>query len=846
MKNWKQFNFSYRYIAIVAVLSVALAFTASALVSVSYKKAIVKYLNVFLKEHLTTRLTMDEKIRFRFLKGFPNTTIELNNVLLESGADFSRHDFNAIYPSDTLIYAEHVYLRFNPFKMLKKDYELKKIEISGGIINILFDLRKNHNLKIWSSGAEKQNDFAIALKNIILTDTRIRILAADNRIDLNSSSVRTVFKGGLSSGILSGETKGQFRIHRLSSHQKNLVGRSNLQLDVKLIYGARHFKITGGTIRLNKAEADISGEYIANNKNEIDLLLNMHQFGLAELMSVLPLKPQAGNYSFNGGGKMNFSISGSLSDPSRLSIKSAFELHGGQARNTTTRKELSGVFIKGSATGTRKDNFHLRVDTFKAKLNQGYIGGHLRISDLNRLIFNSDLKADIDLRDLTEFIGISDSVKVSGRLTGSLKSGGSFVNYTGKPFEKFISTIKKGTFHFDKAAITKTGIPYSAERVHGSIEWGNEVRLDSIALKLNESNVILNGVLHNFLPWISGTGVLKPELSVTCDIIDISKQLKSDSKSTRSSKSSLFLPARVYLKTDLNLNKFVAGKFQATGVSASVSAFEDSMLIDRVSFSFPDGSVTGKAIFKTEPGGYSLTCQARPDKININQLFTVFNNFSQNFIVDNNLRGQLGGNIDFYARWDSSFTIIPSSVKALGNITISNGELVQFEPMLKLSKYIDVDELRHIRFKTLKNSIYISDRVVSIPEMNINSTAFNISVSGQHDFDNLFDYRVRVLLSEVLFNKARKKKKELNEFLVEEDSPSNQTTIPLIIAGTPNDFDVKFDRRKAFSLTKNNKIINEKPKPDNFRVEWEEPAGTPASKGSPELPESGVVIEWDE
>ncbi len=59
------------------------------------------------------------------------------------------------------------------------------------------------------------------------------------------------------------------------------------------------------------------------------------------------------------------------------------------------------------------------------------------------------------------------------------------------------------------------------------------------------------------------------------------------------------------------------------------------------------------------------------------------------------------------------------------------------------------------------------------------------------------------LLSEVLFNKARKKKKEMDEFLIEDD-PQSQTTIPLIIAGTPDDFYVKFDRKRAFSLTKHN------------------------------------------
>ncbi len=94
--------------------------------------------------------------------------------------------------------------------------------------------------------------------------------------------------------------------------------------------------------------------------------------------------------------------------------------------------------------------------------------------------------------------------------------------------------------------------------------------------------------------------------------------------------------------------------------------------------------------------------------------------------------------------------ILPSgfcrqSLEANGKLEITDGELVQFEPMMKLSKYINVDELQLIHFKTLRNDIHIQDRTVTIPEMDIHSSAFNISAAGQQTFDNLFEYRINVL-----------------------------------------------------------------------------------------------------
>ncbi len=216
------------------------------------------------------------------------------------------------------------------------------------------------------------------------------------------------------------------------------------------------------------------------------------------------------------------------------------------------------------------------------------------------------------------------------------------------------------------------------------------------------------------------------------------------------------------------------------------------------------GSITGNALIsQNKKHLVSITCNSVSQQINIQELFTAFNNFAQNFIVDKNLKGKLNSTISFYAQWDSTLRFLPKTLEANGKLEITDGELVQFEPMMKLSKYINVDELRLIHFKTLRNDIHIQDRTVTIPEMDIHSSAFNISAAGQQTFDNLFEYRINVLLSEVLFNKARKKKKEMDEFLIEDD-PKSQTTIPLIIAGTPDDFYVKFDRKRAFSLTKHN------------------------------------------
>jgi hypothetical protein len=336
---------------------------------------------------------------------------------------------------------------------------------------------------------------------------------------------------------------------------------------------------------------------------------------------------------------------------------------------------------------------------------------------------------------------------------------------------------------------------------------------------------------------------------VQADDFTINSFLRGEGSSTTGGHATSMFPDRMNLKAKLHAGTFEAARFSARDLSLTLTLAGDSIYIPAFSMHFPDGQITGNALVAEDrKHTLTVTCNSVSKQINIQQLFTAFNNFAQNFIIDKNVKGSLNGTIQFTAQWDSSLNFIAKSLKARAELEVTNGELVQFEPMLKLSKYISVDELRLIRFKTMKNEIFVNDRMVTLPEMAIHSTAFNISVSGTHSFDNVFDYRMRVLLSEMLFNKARNKRTDMDEYLVEEDG--QRTTIPLIIAGTPDNFDVKFDRRRAFDLTRRNAVQQgsvAEPDKSQFRIEWDEEKQAPAAGTKPKPnDDDDFTIEWDE
>ena len=128
----------------------------------------------------------------------------------------------------------------------------------------------------------------------------------------------------------------------------------------------------------------------------------------------------------------------------------------------------------------------------------------------------------------------------------------------------------------------------------------------------------------------------------------------------------------MHLNARLHAGVFDAGKFRAGDLNLKVSLVGDSIYIPSFSLVFPDGLITGKALIsQNREQILTVNCNSVSKQIDIRQLFTSFNNFAQQFIMDKNLKGKFNGTIGFFAQWDASLHFLPQSLKAKADIEIS-------------------------------------------------------------------------------------------------------------------------------------------------------------------------------
>jgi len=413
------------------------------------------------------------------------------------------------------------------------------------------------------------------------------------------------------------------------------------------------------------------------------------------------------------------------------------------------------------------------IENFDSPKTEWLIKGSFNLEEIRKLISGDSI---------VDMSGIAD---VDIRFSGNMKSVGEFTK------ENYKNGKTQGAISIKNVSIHEPDNSYSFSEMTGSFNFRqNDLQVDSLTLKYREHIFNLKGTFLNLAGYILEDENMVVDASVNCGDFDFSKFY---GKSTTSD-AGFAIPGKMKLRADLQMNSFKYDKFIADNIKGQVIIDNNTLTARNVTFSSCGGSTNADGVLNIlANGNIQADISARFNNLQINELFKQFDNFGQDFIMDKHLSGRLTADLNMKSEWDANISLVENKLLANSHISIEKGELIKFEPMMELSKFIAVSELMHVKFDKLESDITIRNRVIYVPNTEIKSSAFNIEISGEHSFDNHINYRLKVLLSELLAGNARKQKKEIEEFGVVEQDALHRTRLFILISGTTDDYKITYD-----------------------------------------------------
>lgn len=862
-------------ILIVAFICAGLAL--SFIYSDEVKQKIVGEINKNLKAEIAVA-----DIRFSVLRKFPNASLEFKNILIRPVKQFNKRDFPG-QKSDTLLYANSLFLEFNLRSLLSKYYKITSLHILDGKVNLMLDQKGMENFRFWESSGDSESDFKIDLQDVKVSNVSFFFSDLLNDISISSNINKLNLKGNFSAYQYNLAANSDFSIDSLSYEKLKINGPIPVLTSLELEVLGDLYKITKGYLQLGKMKFLTEGEYFAGGINRVDIGIVGEGLDLKYAGSFL-----SGEYlrffeEYNPYGTMVFSarLQGRYGRNERPELKGDFALQDAGLSRRGVKTRLSHITMKGSFSNGRLRNplsYLFDLESFSGKLGSSQFHGDMKVENLINPYLRGHFYFEGELSDLTDFYKPEDVESASGKMKVSLQVNGYLEKLAELTLESLPQSIPEVKMEISNGTFFLKEGPWQFESINGRMHLTRKLILDNFSFVNRGNSFVVSGELYSDGVYVFRKGaVLNLKGTVHSDYLNLDVLLPDPDARTDENKLLLF-PEKLNTSVYFSCNEFIFRNFKATNISGNVSYKPRMFTLNSISFQTMDGRAAGGgAIIQKMNHDFLFQAQTSFQNINIRDLFYSFNDFGQTFITSRHLKGSLSGTLNFISEWNNDFEMIGEKIVADSRLQITGGELVNFEPMNALSGFIELEELKHIRFSNLQNEIFIRNQIVTIPAMDIQSSAFNITLSGTHNFNNQFTYRLRILLSDVLFTKARRAKRENEQYAVQDDG-LGRTMLPLIITGTPDNFKVNYDRRAAAEIIRQGfeeerrtlrRILNEEfgwfsrdsvsrkteeiqQRQPVYKIEWEEddtiktkqPASRPAEKTEP--PKKQFQITWEE
>ncbi len=735
-----------------------------------------------INQYLDAEVQVDQ-LDVSVIENWPQIVVSLSNVHIKSPSPF-QHD---------LLEADEIHIGFNFLSILDGSYDIKSINIDKAVINLEKSISGKLNYDIFKDSTSSGGQGKIDLRKITLSNSKLNYFNIGSKQEVALQIINLTTRLSINKANITGDISSELALNRFSN-SKSTFSFPNFDLNGDFETSGDSLLVNDVSIASSSLEVNASGMVYDTKSGKFRLELSSSSAIFPSIMQELkPIEELAGKYRPKGSLTFDGWISGNISEIDRII-----------ASGNIASENLSAIDPE------RKLKFQEVSASGKYETTHGFKSAYSTISDIemNGLVDAFDFEGIINyLRFDTEEYDLQINGNADQNLLKKIYDNEQY-NVTSGQFQYDVSLNKagkltwSGEFQLENLrAESNTGY-LLIENVNGGLLINaSELAFQEMSGMINGSPVSFNGIILN--PENIGKNdpyYIEGQISsANLDVDQLLFSTESISNQTPSGQSPVrdyTIPTNLNLNLDYRFDKVHYQRFFATNMSGNLLIKNGVLAGQNTEFKSISGKVLGNFIVDTRGNFIEATVDTQISNLSIDSIFYVFNNFSQDWIEDKHISGNISSQINSTLFLTKSLNPIYKTLESNISATVTNGELIEFEPMKRLSRYVEEEELAHLKFDKLTNNITIKDGQVNIPEMKINSNVSDIELSGWHAFDQNIEYHLKVPLKR---NYKEDKDTRFGEVASDEDT---RTNIFLKITGTTSDYKIAYDRKQALGNIK--------------------------------------------
>lgn len=362
--------------------------------------------------------------------------------------------------------------------------------------------------------------------------------------------------------------------------------------------------------------------------------------------------------------------------------------------------------------------------------------------------FNGAAKGRFTLDNIKQFTSLEPGTSLSGILNADLKFAG---NKT---------IISKG--EYDKLNIS--GVTSLSNVKYITKDYPTGISISTVAAAFNPSNVTIsnfagnylgsnfsgNGTLNNLISFAVKNDPLSGNINATVDKMNLNDWMGTEenaatetSSAGAATPSSPFLvPANMSISLNAAAGQVTYDKVNYNNINGSLILANETIKLQNVKANALDGSIliNGSYSTKNNKAKPDITLSYNIDDVDLQKAFLSFNTVQAIMPIGKFLSGKLNSALTLTGDLKGNMMPDLESLTGKGNVLLIEGVLKKFAPLEKIATLLQIDRLKSISVKDIKNYFEFANGKVLVKPFKVNVEDIQMEIGGKHGFDQSIDY----------------------------------------------------------------------------------------------------------
>lgn len=712
---------------------------------------------------LDARLDFD-RLGISLIRHFPHASLDLKGLTLVGTEPFAE---------DTLVSAGRISVVVNLMSLFgDSGFEVTRLVLSRPSVTALklADGRVNWSI-VKESGGETPADtavsepssFKLSMKDvridggkIVFVDDSSKTAFSTDRLDLRLSGNMAADRSGLNLKMVT-------RNLRFMTGNTAWVRDAEVETEINLDADFENGKYTlqKNRVRLNAIELGLDG-WVALDGDavDMDLKLNTSEVRFKDILSLIPAFYMKDFEDLTASGDLTFAASaaGRYEGNCLPKIDAVLAVEKGAFKYASLPLGVDDIRLNASVfnPGGSADRTELKISDFSARVGQT---NNLLLSlsvttPVSDPAFDGKVTGAFDLGVVKDVYPLGDSVSLGGRITAGIEMAGRMSDVEKKRYEKLRG---EGNVALQNMVFRTPELPEVKVAEAVASVTPAAMKLARLDVTVGRSDLVAQGELSNYLPYVLRGEMLAGRLSVSSDLLDLNQLLGNSASETpeegavpadTAALSAFEVPKNLDLALNTSFKKILFQKMTITDLTGDVTVKDGTAKLGRLNMNALGGSIRTSGSYSTaqNPKSPELTLDVNVDKASFSRTFEELDMVKKFVPVFEKTGGNYSMTLDMTARMDEHMEPVLNSVAARGVLESSDIHVQNIKAFDQLAAVLKDDRLKKIEAKDVKISFTIADGRIETSPFDLKLGNVGLNLAGSTGLDQTIDYVASVAL----------------------------------------------------------------------------------------------------